>query len=233
MCVQRTSYVSLLPPNLFECISTYEGDAFDSTAIEDALRRNDCDAIMNTAGNQVWGGANDQILGKIATSVSSAAIRLGRERSRVLRAWFIGGMGSLEYPGIEPYQLQDYLLSWMSEHHRQTEEVLQNVPKSELEWSLLCVALMRPESERVELLSQSRQHGLAVEARKPPEWQDSRLRCVPLLGLCLNIFVNVWSYTTKLEDVADLLAEDFEKASESPFVGELVGMKERRKIKTT
>lgn len=88
---------SLLPDELTERISIYEGDALDSSTVEDALRKYNCDAVMNTAGNRVVG--NEQILGKIAASVSSAAIRVGKDRGNPLRAWFIGGLTSLQYPG--------------------------------------------------------------------------------------------------------------------------------------
>lgn len=222
---------SLVSPAMFDNISTHEGDAFDSSAIEDALRKYNCDAIMNTAGNRVVKGP--QVLGKIATSVSSAAIKVGKERKKPLRAWLIGGMTSLEYPGTDSKQLKDYLFAWMSEHHNGTEEVLRAIPRSDLEWSLLCVAFMTPVSESIDLMQEPKHHDLAVAAGKPPEWQDSWVRYIPLIGLFLNVVMNIKPYTTKLEDVADLLAEDFEKGGESPYVGELVGMKEKNKAKSS
>ena len=102
---------SLFPDGLRETLSIVEGDALDSSAVEDAIRKHKCDAVMNTAGNRVVKG--EQILGKIAASVSSAAIRVGKDRGKPLRAWFIGGLTSLEYPGTK-YQIQDYLFEWMS-----------------------------------------------------------------------------------------------------------------------
>ena len=113
---QVTAYVrsveklqSLISPDLFARISTYKGDALDSAAVEDALRKHKCDGVMNTSGNRVWTGP--QVLGNIAASVSSAAIRVGRERGRTLRAWFIGGLGGLEYPGTGGYKVRDYVFA--------------------------------------------------------------------------------------------------------------------------
>ena len=222
---------SLIPQELFDKISTYQGDALDSAAVEDALRKHNCDAIMNTAGNRVWTG--EQILGKIATSVSSAAIRVGKDRGKPLRAWFIGGLFSLEYPGTGGWKMEDYMPERGTDHHRDTQKVMQAISTTDLQWSLLCVGWMRPKSGNIELLPAPRPHSLVTAARSPPEWRDSWVRSVPFIGLYLNIVPALFSYTTKLEDVADLLAEDFEKGSKSAFVGELVGMKEVAKSKTT
>ena len=187
---------------------------------------------MNTAGNFVFDGSG-QILGKIAASVSSAAIRVGKDRGMPLRAWFIGGLTSLEYPGTGGWQVQDYLPRWGSEHHRGTEEVMKSIDVTDLEWSLLCVGWMQPRSKTIDLLAAPQHHQLAVAIGDPPEWQDSWVRYVPLVGVYLNLVAAMFSYTTKLEDVADLLAEDFEKGSKSEYVGQLVGMKDVGKAKSS
>ena len=217
-----------ISPPLFDEIETYEGDALDSSAVEDAIQKYACDAIMNTAGTREPFG-KEQILGKIAASVSSAAIKVGKNRGKPLRAWFIGGLGSLEYPGTGGWKIQDYMPGFLTIHHRETEQVMKAIPTTDLKWSLLCVAMMQPESNKVETLSAPRHHNLAVAASLPPEWQDHWIRSVPFMGLYLNIVPTVKSYTTKLEDVADMIAEDFEKGSRTAFVGELVGMKDRSK----
>ena len=223
---------SLLPQDLFSRISTIQGDALDSAAVEAALREHNCDAVMNTAGNFVLGGK--QVLGPIATSVSTAAIRVAKNRGgKPLRAWFIGGIGSLEYPGTGGWQIQDFVPQWGMQHHRGTEDVMRKTSTAELEWSLLCVGWMRPELKTVQLLTEPRGHNLVMTARKPPEWRDSWVRSLPVLGVYLNLVPSMVNYTTKLEDVADMLAEDFEKGRESEFVGEMVGMKEVPKPKVT
>lgn len=114
----------------------------------------------------------------------------------------------------------------MSKHHKETEQVIRAIPTTELEWTLLCVAFMTPESKEIALLQAPKQHNLILQTWNPPEWQDSWLRYVPFIGLYLNMFVNISPYTTRLENVADMIAEDFAKTESSEFVGALVGMKE-------
>ena len=230
---QVTAYVrsasrllSLIPASLVERISIYEGDALDSQAVESALRQHNCNAIVQTSGTRLAG--KEQELGRMASSISAAAMRVGKDRGRTLRAWFIGGLGSLEYPRSGGGQIQDYLPDRMTRHHRETEEALKAISTSELEWSLLCVAFMKPESEVVEDLTEPRRHQLIVRAGVPPEWQDSWFSYLPFVGSYLNVFLNIAPYQTKLENVADMIAEDFDGGSESESVGQLVGMKESR-----
>ena len=168
---------SLISSALFEKVSIYEGDALDSAAVDDALRKHDCDAIMNTAGNRVAG--REQILGKIASSVSSAAIRVGRDHVKPLRAWFIGGLLSLEYPDSGGWAMQDYMPAWTMQHHWETEQVIKAISTRELEFSLLCVGFMRPKSEKIDLLPAPSHHNLVLKAGSPPEFQHSWLRVVP------------------------------------------------------
>ena len=220
----------LISAALFQKISTYEGDALDSSNVAGALRKHDCDAIMNTAGTRMnpW---QEQVLGKIATAVSSAAIQVGKERGKPLRAWLIGGMGSLEYVGTGGWKIQDYMPGWTTIHHRETEAVMKGISTTDLEWSLLCVAMMQPESDNIDLLPSPRHHRLSTAIDSPPEWHDHWTRSLPFVGVYLNLIPVITGYTTKLADVADLLAEDFEKGSESAYMGKLVGMKETAKPK--
>lgn len=229
--VRSTSKLKgLVTERLLNAITTCEGDALDSAGVEAALRQYNCDAIMNTAGNRVKHNG-EWILGQIAASVSSAAIRVGKDRGKPLRAWFIGGLGSLEYPGTGGWKIQDYMPAWTSAHHLGTEKVMLSIDRKDLELSLLCVAFMKPKSDRIDLLSEPQHHPLAVGVGKPPAWQDSWIRWLPFIGVYLNIVPAVMSYTTMLEDVADLLAEDFDKGSSSEYIGRLVGMKDVGKSK--
>ena len=54
---------------------------------------------------------------------------------------------------------------------------------------------------------------------------------IPFIGVYLAVILGaVRTYTTKLEDVADFLAEDFEKGrGGSEFVGRCVGIRQREK----
>ena len=96
---------SLIPASLYSQITVVSGDATDSTSVKTAILDHDCDAIMDTAGNQVlpW---REHLLPKIAKAVSDAAVAVGKERGKPLRAWFVAGLGLLEYPGTG-YLLQD------------------------------------------------------------------------------------------------------------------------------
>lgn len=92
-------------PSLFSQLTIVQGDATSSRTITQALRDHFCDAIVNVAGNQVlpW---DEPVLEKIVRAVVDAAVEVGKERGEPLRAWFIGGMGSLRYPGTE-WLIQD------------------------------------------------------------------------------------------------------------------------------
>lgn len=220
-----------ISPALYSRLTLVTGDGFDSSAVEAAIRTHDCDAVISAAGNMVlpW---KEQIMNRLVTSISSAAVRLGKERGgRPLRAWFIGGIGSLEYPGMGGRQMHDFFAPWMVEHHHQTEMVLKAISITDLEWTLLCVAWMRPECETIDVLDGARGHGLSVSAKAPPEWEDSWLRWIPMIGVYLNLVVVIPSYTTKLEDVAELIAEKLPSRGPDGYVGELVGMKSGNKRK--
>ncbi|KAK4542053.1 hypothetical protein LTR36_007084 [Oleoguttula mirabilis] len=224
----REKLRTLISGALLDNIVVVEGDALDSAAVEDALRTHECDAIVNAAGTRIKDG--EQILGRIATSISSAAVRVGKQRGgKPLRAWFIGGMGSLEYPGTGGWHIQDYLPARMTDHHRETEAVMKAIPTTDLRWTLLCVAMMAPDSKDIKLWEEPRGHTLSVAARSPPDWQDSWVRSVPLIGIYLNLVPVIRSYTTKLEDVADLIAGSLAEDARDAQVGELIGMKEGAK----
>lgn len=89
-------------------VTIVPGDALDSARVKQVLIEYEVEGIINTAGTLVplWKGEDEFILPKIAHSVSDAAIEVGKERGTPLRAWFLGGMGLLDYPGTQ-YQLQD------------------------------------------------------------------------------------------------------------------------------
>jgi len=92
---------SLLPPSLTSAITIVSGDATDSAGVREAILANNCDALVNAAGNQVlpW---REYVLPKIAKAVADAAVAVGRERGgRPMRAWFVCGIGELGYPGME------------------------------------------------------------------------------------------------------------------------------------
>lgn len=212
----------LVTPALYNLITVYKGDAFDSAQVENALVSHTCDAIVNTSGTREppW---RQQIMTKIITSITSAAIRVGKARAKPLTAWFIGGLGSLQYPGTGGWKIEDYMPSWITIHHRQTHDVLKGVSTKDLQWTLLCVAMMRPASTTIDVLEKPRRHGLIVSVGSPPDWQDGWMRSIPLIGRTLDLFSVVPSYSTILEDVADLIADEL---GQDARAGELVGFKD-------
>lgn len=211
-----------LPSTVVERITVVEGDSLNTDAVADALRQYGCEALVNTSGTRQPRG-QEQNLGKIVASVTTAAAEVGRERGRPIRAWIIGGMNSLNYPGT-PYKIQDYLPAWLIEHQLGVDRVMRKLPAADVQWSLLCVAMMSPEVDEVKALAEPRKHNLMVQSWTPPAWQDHWIRNIPIVGLYLNLIPVLASYTTKLEDVADLIAEDLDK-SKSEWIGKFVGFK--------
>ena len=74
------------------------GDAFDTAGIKNAIVDHDIEGIVDVAGNMVapW---KEPVLPQIAKAVTDAAVAVGRERGRPLRAWLVTGINVLKYPG--------------------------------------------------------------------------------------------------------------------------------------
>jgi putative NADH-flavin reductase len=217
----------LLTTDLFSKITIVEGDALSSENIETALGIQNCDALIHAAG----GKRNERLQGPIAQAASDAAVKVGKERGSPLRAWIIGGLGTLEYPGTGGWKIHDYMPLWTTQHHKDTEAVITAIPTHDLKWTLHCVAMMYPESDETEsekkpidILERPRGHHLVVEADQPPAYRDSWVRWVPILGVYLNIVPLVRSYGTVLEEVAGAIAEEIGEEGDA-WVGRVVGMK--------
>jgi len=175
------------------------------------------------------------LLPKIAKAVMDAAVAVGRERGVPLRAWLVSGMNILQYPGTPNlYLLQDYIPRPAYAQHEATRQVVESVPVSDLRWSLICVAMMKPGNQNqgvFQLLDAPRHHNLVLKATSPPAWENTRVILIPLIGVFLNLWVVLFEqYTTTYEDVADFLAEDLESGTEE-WIEMRVGMKDKNKIK--
>lgn len=120
--------------------------------------------------------------------------------------------------------------------HVGTKDVVEAVPLSELHWSLICVGFMNPanpQQKSMDLLEEPWGHNLALKATVPPGWEATWFSQVPFVGLGLDLWYQVvWQYRTTLEDVADLLAGDVGSGS-NQWVGMKVGMKDKKKMKST
>jgi hypothetical protein len=104
--------------------------------------------------------------------------------------------------------------------------VLEAIPLSQLRWSLLCVAGMKPAAATIAPLPAPRAHHLIAKAETVAGWEDYWVRKLPRVGTWANLMLHVLhGYTTSLEDVADFLAEDLESESQQ-WVGNKVGIKQ-------
>ena len=95
----------MTPPLLEQVHAIVEGDATDAAALKQALLDHDIEGIIDVAGNVTlpW---KDFLLPKIAAAVTEAAIAVGKQRGKPLRAWITSALGIMKYPGTK-YLLQD------------------------------------------------------------------------------------------------------------------------------
>ncbi|KFZ19163.1 hypothetical protein V502_03798 [Pseudogymnoascus sp. VKM F-4520 (FW-2644)] len=113
--------------------------------------------------------------------------------------------------------------------HRATWTKLTGVPRSKLNWSILCPGIMHElSSVTYPLDHHASAENLLIASNVAPEW-SSRLLCVPLIGGYLNIMTQASSFGTALEDNADLIARDLLQGLDSVWAYQKVGVKEKRK----
>ncbi|EAS37220.3 uncharacterized protein CIMG_02574 [Coccidioides immitis RS] len=239
-------FANMAPEGVRSRVTVFHGDATDAEGLKTAIREHHCDAMVDTAGNQVWPWKEHQ-LQKIARAASQAAVDIGRERGVPMRALFICGLGELEYPlpsdeksqqgkaSTSPPNVEQprrtigsYLPNFAVEQHRETRAIINAIPLSDLRWTLVCIAIMLPLHEGIELLSEPDPHNLLTTADIPPAWPRRWVARIPWIGTSLEIIMNMAGYTTKLEHIADFIAEDLARGSEK-WVGQLVGFREREK----
>jgi hypothetical protein len=91
--------------------------------------------------------------------------------------------------------------------------------------------MMYPINEKIHGLEERQHHNLAVASTVPPNWEDHWLRSVPIVGAYLQLVPVIRSYSTNLEDVADLIADQLDDGNRGKFIGEFVGMKAVTKAK--
>lgn len=97
----------LVSPSVIEKTTVVVGDATDAAGIEKAILDDDVEAVVNVAGNQMppW---EEPLLPRIAKAVTEAAVAVGKERGRPLRAWLVTGINVMGYPGTpNSYLIQD------------------------------------------------------------------------------------------------------------------------------
>lgn len=90
---------SLVPASVYQQITVVEGDATHVAAIKKAILDHNCDAVVNSAGVAAMAPWGKSDLPAIFRAVVDATQQVGLDRKKPLRAWFLGGMGVLYYPG--------------------------------------------------------------------------------------------------------------------------------------
>jgi len=107
--------------------------------------------------------------------------------------------------------------------HRQNIKLLRALPQNALSWSMLCPATMVPESSDISIPGKFAHGRLVANAGTLPMWQDSWIKCIPLIGRTLVCAINFSRYETTLEQNADFIASDLE-SYESIWSGATVGI---------
>lgn len=90
---------SLLPSSVYSQISVVEGNATDSAAIKKTILDSRCEAVVNSAGVAAMAPWGNSDLPEIFRAVLKGVREAGAERQTPLRAWFLGGLGALYFPG--------------------------------------------------------------------------------------------------------------------------------------
>lgn len=82
---------------------------------------------------------------------------------------------------------------------------------------------MVPESPNISLPGTAAKEALVAGAGTPPNWHDSWMRHIPLIGKTIVSAMNASRYKTTLEQNAEFIASDLEN-TESKWKGQAVGV---------
>ena len=95
----------LAPSTILDRVTVVSGDATDSASIRKALVEHNCDTIINSAGTAAilpWSAPQMQ---EIIKAAATGTIDASKKLNRPVRAWFLGGMSILDFPGMDGTQL--------------------------------------------------------------------------------------------------------------------------------
>lgn len=95
----------LIPSTILSQITVVNGDATDSNSIRNALIEHGCDKLINSAGRASVLPWSKPQMQEIIEAVATGAVEASNELNRPIRAWFLGGMSILDFPGMEGTQL--------------------------------------------------------------------------------------------------------------------------------
>ncbi|MCJ1401672.1 hypothetical protein MMC11_004889 [Xylographa trunciseda] len=175
------------------------GDATDATAISETLVKHQCDALVNCAGQAALPFQAPRMQ-EIINAVATAAVDASKKLNRPIRACFP-----------------------MFTEHALTYACLRNQPPENLQWSILCPSAMTAAIKEIGVLTVPRPTSLTASADVPPSWRYSYFVSIPIIGPLFSVLGNALRYGISLEDCAEFMAADLEKAG-SEFVGHRVGL---------
>ena len=107
--------------------------------------------------------------------------------------------------------------------HRHNLRLLKSLPPDALDWSVLCPSTMTPESPDINVPAKSSRGRLIANAATPPQWRDSWIKYIPLIGKTIVCAMNAGRYESTLEQNAEFIADDLE-TDDSRWSGTTVGV---------
>lgn len=97
----------LVPSAILDRVTVVNGNATDSTSIRKALVEHDCDTLINSAGLAAILPWSEPQMQGIIKAVATGALDASKELKHPIRAWFLGGLSILEFPGMPGTQLMN------------------------------------------------------------------------------------------------------------------------------
>ncbi len=95
----------MIPAAILSKVTIVNGDATDSNGIRNALIEHDCRTIINSSGLAAVMPWSKPQMQEIIQAVATGAVDASKELNRPIRAWFLGGMTVLDFPGMEGTQI--------------------------------------------------------------------------------------------------------------------------------
>ena len=96
---------ALIPSSILSKTTVVTGDASDPMAIRSALVNNDCEALINSAGQAAMFPWQAPQMQHIEKATVKAIVEASEQMGKPLRAWWLGGMTVLDYPGSSEAKL--------------------------------------------------------------------------------------------------------------------------------
>lgn len=212
---------SVIPSPLLTSVTILQGDASSASTIKAALVYQGCDAIVNSAGLASILPWQKPSMQHIIQAVAQGVIDASEELDWPIRAWFLGGMGVLDYPAFPGVKLSRYIPLFME--HAQTHAHLSSLPVQNIQWSMFCPSVMAPKETSIKEDIPEKGNGLKAEKDVPAGFHSWGIDWIPFIGPLVTVLGQAGKYNTSLEDCADWIAADLADG-EAEFVGHRVGI---------